>query len=126
MRSSGSLLCVCDVHGEREEGLCGLYAWSVVDTETAGTVSSGKVELEIGLRWIFGRQVFFVCSFALFVRAVDPDDGSCSRCDCRSRGGRESENSFAGIRVGLRKSCWRSMRRREDIVMKEGSRESNA
>lgn len=49
MRSSGSLLCVCDVHGEREEGLCGLYAWSVVDTETAGTVSSGKVELEIGL-----------------------------------------------------------------------------
>lgn len=58
-----------------------LYAWSVVDTETAGTVSSGKVELEIGLRWIVGRHVFFACSFALFVHAVDPDDGSSSRCE---------------------------------------------
>lgn len=27
-----------------------LYAWSVTDTETAGTMSPGKVELEIGLR----------------------------------------------------------------------------
>lgn len=57
------------------------YAWSVLDTETAATVGSGKVELEVGLGWIFGRQVFFRCSFALFVHAVDPDDGSSSRCE---------------------------------------------
>ena len=30
-------------------------------------------------------------------------------------------NGFAGNRVGLMKSCWRSMRRRDDIVMMEGS-----
>lgn len=28
-------------------------------------------------------------------------------------------NGFAWIRVGLTKSCWRSMRRREDIVTKK-------
>ena len=58
-----------------------LYAWSVVDTETAGTVTSGEIELEIGVRWIFGRHVFFRCSFALFVHAIDPDDRSSSRCE---------------------------------------------
>ena len=66
---------------EAKKVFMNLNAWSVVNIETAGKVSSGKVKLEIGLRWICGRDAFFGSCFALFVHAVDPDDGSSPRCD---------------------------------------------
>ena len=39
--------------------------------------------------------------------------------NCRSRRGRESMNVLAGTRFGPMKTCCRSMRRREDILMRE-------
>ncbi len=54
-------------------------AWSIADTETAGTVTSGKVELKIRLKWIFARCIFFGSSIPLFVHTIDPDDGPSSR-----------------------------------------------
>ena len=53
-------LCYARVMCMEEEAniLVDLYAWSVGDTDTAGMVSSGKVEFETRLRWIFGRHFF--------------------------------------------------------------------
>lgn len=109
-------VCECGVVGfcyacvmcmeEEEEIFVDLYAWGVADTETAGTVGSGKVALEIGWRWIFGRHViinfffFFGCSFALFVHAINPDDGSSSRGELSEQARKKVYEWFC------RDSCW--------------------
>lgn len=127
MRSSGSLLCVCDVHGEREEGLCGFVCLECCGYKNGrmGEFQKGRVPIRIEvdlLEVTSSSDVPLPLSYTLSIQAM----GLLLVVNCRSRRGRESMKGFAEIRVGLRKSCWRSMRRREDIVLMEGSRDREA